>query len=236
VLPNESQTRWNFTVPFPGTNAIRDPYSVLDLQRGAGREEVKLAYRRLALATHPDRNPDDKQAAARFCRVREAYERILAGEIDSQAAGITVSIEIQGPGPLVSSITARNTDVIVASSTGRLYVFGVDGRLREARILGDSSARVAFRRDGSLGAAWCGNSLLWFHRNEIVATSEYEDWPHGLIMLGNEVVLWRGNGASVVAQEKTLLSLEFSKSIHNVVSCGEVFLCVGGVLAAFKRK
>ena len=236
VLPNESQTRWNFTVPFPGTDAIREPYSVLELQRGAGREEVKSAYRRLALATHPDRNPDDNQAAARFCRVREAYERILAGEIDRQAAGTTVSIEIQGPGPLVSSITARNTDVIVASSTGRLYVFGVDGRLREARILGDSSARVAFRRDGSLGAAWCGNSLLWFHRNEIVATSEYEDWPHGLIMLGNEVVLWRGNGASVVAQEKTLLSLEFSKSIHNVVSCGEVFLCVGGVLAAFKRK
>ncbi|HJT70978.1 MAG TPA: J domain-containing protein [Terriglobales bacterium] len=236
VLPNESQTHWNFTVPFPGTNAIREPYSVLELQRGAGREEVKSAYRRLALATHPDRNPDDNQAAARFCRVREAYERILAGEIDRQAAGITVSIEIRGPGPVVSSIAARNTDVIVASSTGRLYVFGMDGRLREARILGDSSARVAFRKDGSLGAAWCGNSLLWFHRNEIVATSEYEDWPHGLIMLGNEVVLWRGNEAHVVAPEKTLLSLEFSKSIHNVVSCGDVLLCVGGVLAAFKRK
>jgi len=236
VLPNESQTRWSFTVPFPGTNVIREPYSVLELQAGAGPEEVKSSYRRLALATHPDRNPDDNQAAAKFRRVREAYERILAGESEKQAGGITVSIEIQGPGPVVSSIAARNTGVIVASSTGRLYLFGMDGSLREARILGDSSARLAFRKDGDLGAAWCGNSLLWFRRNEIVATSEYEDWPHGLIMLGNDVILWRGNEVHVVAPEKTLLSLEFSKSVHNVVSCGDVFLCVGGVLAAFKRK
>lgn len=236
VLPNESQTRWSFTVPFPGANAVREPYSVLELQPGAGREEVKSAYRRLALVTHPDRNPDDNQSAARFRRVREAYERILAGEIDKQTAGINVTIEMQAPGPVVSSIAARKTDVIVASSTGRLYIFGMDGNLRGARILGDSFAKLAFRTDGSLGAAWCGNSLLWFHGNEIVTSSEYETLPHGLMMLGNEVVLWHGNEAHVVAPEKTLLSLEFSKSIHNVVSCGDVLLCVGGVLAAFKQK
>lgn len=235
-LPNERQTHWSFTIPLNGGEGIRQPYSVLGLQADATREEVKSAYRRLALATHPDRNPDDTDANARFRRVQEAYERILAGGLEEGAAGITVSIEIQGGGPLVSSIAVKGADVIVGSSNGRLYVFNTDGSLREARVLGDSAAKIAFRDDQTLGAAWCGNALLWFRQNEIISAAEYPGWPHGLTMLGDDVVLWHGNEVQVMNTAGKLLSLEFSKRVRAVVTCGDTFLCAGGVLAAFKRR
>lgn len=52
----------------------KDCYVVLGVPRGAAGEEIKLAYRELALIHHPDRNPGDAAAAKKFMRVQEAYE------------------------------------------------------------------------------------------------------------------------------------------------------------------
>lgn len=57
----------------------RDYYEVLGVARTASAEELKKAYRRLAMKFHPDRNPDDKEAEARFKEAKEAYE-ILSDE------------------------------------------------------------------------------------------------------------------------------------------------------------
>ena len=51
----------------------RDYYEVLAVGRGAGGEEIKGAYRKMALKYHPDRNPDDPDAEEKFKEASEAY-------------------------------------------------------------------------------------------------------------------------------------------------------------------
>jgi molecular chaperone DnaJ len=51
----------------------RDPYEVLGVARGAGADEIKSAYRRLARRYHPDVNPNDPTAEDKFKEVGEAY-------------------------------------------------------------------------------------------------------------------------------------------------------------------
>jgi len=51
----------------------RDYYEVLGLGKDAGDQEIKSAYRKLALKYHPDRNPDDPSAEDRFKEASEAY-------------------------------------------------------------------------------------------------------------------------------------------------------------------
>jgi molecular chaperone DnaJ len=54
--------------------AKRDYYETLGLQRGASAQEIKSAYRKLAMQYHPDRNPGDEAAEQRFKEINEAYE------------------------------------------------------------------------------------------------------------------------------------------------------------------
>ena len=54
--------------------AKQDYYSLLEVPKEASADDLKRAYRKLAMKHHPDRNPGDKAAEAKFKEVSEAYE------------------------------------------------------------------------------------------------------------------------------------------------------------------
>src|SRR3989454_1879983 len=62
----------------------RDYYEVLGVARNAPDEEVKRAYRKLAVKYHPDKNPDDPHAEEKFKELGEAYDVLM--DADKRAA------------------------------------------------------------------------------------------------------------------------------------------------------
>ncbi|HWR12944.1 MAG TPA: molecular chaperone DnaJ [Rectinemataceae bacterium] len=64
--------------------AKRDYYEVLGVQKDAAKDDIKKAYRKLAIQFHPDKNPGDKAAEEKFKEATEAYE-VLGDEQKRQA-------------------------------------------------------------------------------------------------------------------------------------------------------
>jgi curved DNA-binding protein CbpA len=69
---------------------MKDPYEVLGLQRGASKEEVKSAYRKLAKKYHPDvnqNNPLKDLAEEKFKEIQWAYDEIMNGKAEGYYQG-----------------------------------------------------------------------------------------------------------------------------------------------------
>src|SRR3981081_3015212 len=58
----------------------RDYYEVLEIGRGTSGEEIKRAYRKLAVKYHPDKNPDDPHSEEKFKELGEAYDVLIDGD------------------------------------------------------------------------------------------------------------------------------------------------------------
>ena len=63
--------------------AKRDYYEVLGVDKSASADEIKKAYRKLAIKYHPDKNPGDKEAEEKFKEAAEAYS--ILSDADKKA-------------------------------------------------------------------------------------------------------------------------------------------------------
>ncbi|MFW2365378.1 MAG: molecular chaperone DnaJ [Desulforhopalus sp.] len=108
-----------------------DYYELLSVSRNASGSEIKKAYRKLAMKYHPDRNPDDKEAEAKFKDCTEAYE-VLSDErkkqiYDTYGHDGLKNSGYSGPGN-AEDIFSSFGDIF-----GDLFGFGGGGRTRARR-------------------------------------------------------------------------------------------------------
>src|SRR5438045_6296892 len=112
----------------------RDYYEVLGVARTATSQELKSAFRKLAIQYHPDKNPGDKASEDRFKEASEAYKVLCDGEkrarydrFGHQAPGGF------GPSPFEAGCSG-NTNDIFGDNVGE--ILGQRGRSRSARTRG----------------------------------------------------------------------------------------------------
>jgi len=125
--------------------AKRDYYEVLGVNKGASKEEIKKAYRHLAVQYHPDRNPGDEEAEEKFKEATEAYE-ILADGKKRQAYDQFGFAGLDGMGfgaHDFSSVFREFEDIFDGFNFTGFFdsFFGGGGRSRGRRGSGRSSAR-----------------------------------------------------------------------------------------------
>src|SRR4029434_825405 len=99
-----------------------DLYIVLGVQQGATESEIKRAYRRLARRFHPDINPGDQTAAARFRQILEAYETLIDPARRSRYdAGHPASVDGTQPGSGFEGFDFSTRGVDYSATFGDLF-------------------------------------------------------------------------------------------------------------------
>ncbi|MCL2007511.1 MAG: molecular chaperone DnaJ [Treponema sp.] len=124
--------------------AKRDFYEVLGVQKNASKDDIKKAYRKLAIQYHPDKNPGDKKAEEKFKEATEAYE-VLADDKKKQAydqfgfAGIE---GMGGPSPHDFSQAFRGFEDIFGDFSGIFdTIFGSSSRRGPGGARGGANLR-----------------------------------------------------------------------------------------------
>ena len=163
-------------------------------------------------------------------------------KLRDQPGGLAFSLEADVC-DWTSSLLVGTTGVLAGTSLGRLYSVDAAGKVTRCRVVGDSEVLAALRDDGAVVVAWCGDRLAYFEKDDepvrsadMTETTE-RGWPRALTMFDDEVVLSRGRSVGVVGPHgRVVWSVEFSKTVTDVVTHGDTLVCAAGVLAAFRRR
>ncbi|MCD2421290.1 molecular chaperone DnaJ [Niabella pedocola] len=129
----------------------RDYYEVLGVSKSASADEIKKAYRKVAMQFHPDRNPGDKAAEDKFKEAAEAYE--ILSDADKRAqydrfghAGVSGNGRGFGGGMNMDDIFSQFGDVFGEDLFGSFFGGGRSGRQgQRARGVRGSNLRVKLK-------------------------------------------------------------------------------------------
>ncbi|HEX7571961.1 MAG TPA: DnaJ domain-containing protein, partial [Bacteroidota bacterium] len=130
--------------------AKQDYYHVLGLARGATAEEIKKAYRKLALQHHPDRNPGNKEAEEKFKEAAEAYE-VLGDQTKRKRYDQYGHEGIKGtdfhPFTDANDIFSTFSDIFGGGAGGSIFddMFGTQGRGRTRGNAGSVGSDLKIR-------------------------------------------------------------------------------------------
>jgi curved DNA-binding protein len=146
----------------------KDYYKILGVERNASKDAIKRAYRKLALKTHPDRNPGDAKAEERFKEINEAYQVLSDPEKKSRydQLGESYSQWQQGGAPAQGF---NWEDWFTPTSSGNVRVGGLED------ILGDDFSEFFRRIFGGvpdMGVPTTGRGAT--QRNRRVAVPSYQ--------------------------------------------------------------
>lgn len=127
--------------------AKRDYYEVLGVSKDASEQEIKKAYRKLAIKYHPDKNPDDKAAEEKFKEAAEAYEVLSNSEKKAKYdrfghAGMGGAGGFGGGGMNMEDIFSQFGDIFGGGAFSGFGGFGGGGGSRGRRVNRGSNIRV----------------------------------------------------------------------------------------------
>jgi molecular chaperone DnaJ len=129
--------------------AKRDYYDILEVPRTASAEEIKKAYRKMALKFHPDKNPDDPGAEAKFKEAAEAYEILSDAEkkqrYDRYGHDGVKGMPGGGFNMSMDDIFANFGDIFgdaFGGAFGDAFGFGTRGRTTRRRVNRGTNLRV----------------------------------------------------------------------------------------------
>jgi molecular chaperone DnaJ len=154
--------------------AKRDYYEVLGVSKTSSKDEIKKAYRKLAIKYHPDRNPGNKTAEEKFKEATEAYE-VLADDKKRQAYdqfGFAGVEGMAGGGAHDFSSVFRDFEDIFGDFSGFFdSFFGGGTRTRKRRTRGQRGADLRYDIKIPFKKAVFGTKVdISFVRNEMCRT------------------------------------------------------------------
>ena len=127
----------------------RDYYEILEVSKNASADEIKKAYRKVAMQFHPDRNPGDKPAEEKFKEAAEAYE--ILSDQDKRSQYDRFGHNAFGPGRGGGGFSGMNTEDIF-SQFGDIFgddmfgnFFGGGGRSRSGKSKGARGSNLRIK-------------------------------------------------------------------------------------------